>query len=152
MKLLLDTNVYLDFLAQREPYKHEANKLFIASYFGDIELWVSTQSICDAEYIMVRRGHAKADFRRAVLNSSEYIHPCGTHAQDALEALRGEWPDIEDGVIALSSKRIDADYLVTRDSKGFAQAPVRAVSPAEMLSIIERDEGLAYDEIALDER
>lgn len=50
MKLFLDTNALIDLVARREPYVSDVGKLCIAAYFGDVQLWASTQSYADAYY------------------------------------------------------------------------------------------------------
>ena len=52
MRLFLDTNVLIDYYARREPFYDDALKLRIAAFFGDVDLWVCTQSFVDAEYIL----------------------------------------------------------------------------------------------------
>ena len=47
------------------------------------------------------------------------------------------WPDFEDGLQMQSAVNIAADYIITRDAKGFAPSPVRALSPKEFLQMLE---------------
>lgn len=54
MKLFLDTNALIDLVARREPYVSDVGKLCIAAYFGDVQLWASTQSYADAYYVLRR--------------------------------------------------------------------------------------------------
>ena len=46
MKVLVDTNVLLDFLLEREPFKKDAEELFAATqikkYFMTVQLYSST--------------------------------------------------------------------------------------------------------------
>ena len=39
MRVLVDTNVLIDFLAQRAPFFDEARKLLVFAAMGDYELW-----------------------------------------------------------------------------------------------------------------
>ena len=46
------------------------------------------------------------------------------------------WTDFEDAVQAACAEKAEADYLVTRDKKGFRRSPVKTVTPAELLALI----------------
>lgn len=148
MKLLLDTNVLIDLTAKREPYVHDIRKLCIAKVFGDVQLWVSTQSYADAYYVL-RKSASEADVKRALLSTLELLTPCGTYAPDIEAALKSDWHDIEDHLIAHASKHINADAMITRDAEMIEKCPVKAVTPAEALAYLEEREGLVYEEIGL---
>ena len=47
MRVLVDTNVLIDFLAQRAPFFDEACKLLVFAAMGDYELWASASQISD---------------------------------------------------------------------------------------------------------
>lgn len=71
---------------------------------------------------------------------------CGTYTADLRGALKSDWNDIEDYLIAYSSKHIPAEYLITRDEELVEESPIRAMSAQEFLAMLERDHGLTYDE------
>lgn len=147
MKLLLDTNTLIDHLAQREPFAKDMRTLYIASFFGDVELWASVQSYLDALYSL--RKHAdQRELRDAALGTLEFIHPCGTRAADLEPALQSDWQDVEDFVIAQSASNVSADYLVTRDIDGFGKAAVPVATPAQIVAKLE-DQGLHYDSLPI---
>lgn len=146
MKLLLDTNILVDLVACREPYAQAARKLCIASAFGDVQLWASTQSFADAFYIL-RRKAPDADVKRALLASLEFLVPCGTYAADLEPALRSDWPDVEDYLIAASSKHIKADCFITRDTDLAQRSPIEALDAEAFLQRLKETEGLAYDDV-----
>lgn len=64
-------------------------------------------------------------------------------------ALTSDWHDIEDYFIAHSASRVGADYLVTRDNELAAKSPVKAMTASEVLSYLEKERGLVYDEVTL---
>ena len=50
--VLVDSNVIVDFLAERAGFYEEARKLLVFSEFGDYaELWMSSSQITDVHYI-----------------------------------------------------------------------------------------------------
>lgn len=146
MKLFLDTNILIDYLARREPYFSDAKKLRIAALFGDVELWASLQSYTDAEYILRRA--IPVDTLRAMMEKTlPFVQVASPEPEDLEAGTRCGWPDLEDFLIARCAVRTGADYLVTRDVKGFARSEVAAVAPTEFFALLEEEWGILYDEI-----
>lgn len=146
MKLLLDTNVLIDLLEPRYPYASDVRKLCIAAEFGDVQLWSCVQSFADAYYVLTRRGATEDAVKRALLALLDVIEPCNTYASALKPALLSEWHDVEDYLIAYSSKSVAADFLITRDAEMAALSPVAALTADGFLRMMEEDHGLVYDE------
>ena len=66
--------------------------------------------------------------------------------EDAQVALRARWNDFEDCLVARCAEKIGADYIVTRNVKGFAASKVEAVTPEELFTRLEQ-QGFIYEEI-----
>lgn len=146
MKLLLDTNALIDFIAPREPHASDIRRLCVASSFGDVQLWVSTQSFADAYYVL-RKSASERAVKQALLSSLAFFVPCGTYAADLKGALESDWADVEDYLIAHSAKHVDAQFVITRDAAMAPLCPIPAMTAAEFLSYLEAKDGLAYDDI-----
>lgn len=146
MKILLDTNALIDLVAPRKPHDEAIRKLCIASVFGDVQLWVSTQSYADAYYVLRKQADA-ASVKKALRATLDVFIVCGTYASDLRSALESEWEDIEDFMIAYSSKHIPADYLVTRDKELIRLSPIPAMTAPQLLELLEKEHGLVYDDI-----
>ena len=75
MRVLVDTNVLIDFLAQRAPFFDEARKLLVFAAMGDYELWASASQISDIFYVLSEGGKAsKTDAAKAALISLRGIN------------------------------------------------------------------------------
>lgn len=146
MKLLLDTNVLIDLVASRSPFDEDARKLVVASVFGDVQLWVSTQSYADAYYVLRKSASEKA-VKSALLATLEHFIPCGTYATDLAAALQSDWPDVEDYLVAHSAKHVQADYFITRDSRLAPLSPVSTMSAKDFLAFLEEEHGLVYEDV-----
>ena len=134
MIILLDTNISLGFLLQREPYFESINKIMIMVKDNEVEPCITASSVTDIYYIMRRY---KTQEER-VLMLTEYLKLVviiNTTRTDILRALKMEKSDFEDAVAFQSAKRKKVDYLITRDKTGFADNTVRVVSPEEFLKI-----------------
>lgn len=148
MKLLLDTNVLVDYYAQRQPFAIDANKIAIAGIFGDAELWACPHSFPDILFIL-RHALPAQELQRAMHASLEFIKVCTVGQEDVTTALGATWPDGEDALVSRCADRVKVDYLITRDAAGFEQARVKVASPSEWLAIMHREHGIEYDEITL---
>lgn len=146
MRLLLDTNILIDLVADRMPYAADVRKLCIGSFFGDLQLWTSTQSFADAFYVL-RKGASEGEVKQALLATLEFLVPCGTYAADLKPALKSDWSDIEDYLVAHSSKRVDADFFITRDKEVACKCPVPAMTAHDFLAYLETNQGLVYEDI-----
>lgn len=51
MRILVDTNVIIDFLNMRQPHFEAARLLMLLGKAGEVELWVSATQITDIVYI-----------------------------------------------------------------------------------------------------
>lgn len=148
MNLLLDTNVLIDYLGRKPPFFEAAEGIVAAGFFGDAKLWTAAQSLKDAFYVLE---HYLDSIRvqRVIVKACEVITPVGISAEDTLQAARLEWEDYEDCLIALCASKAKADYLITRDKKGFQRSPVPTLSPEEWLQRMEKTQGLAYGSIGI---
>lgn len=149
MNLLLDTNVFIDYLGRQKPFFECAERVVAAGYFGDAQLWVPVQSVKDAFFIL-RKYIDSARLQHSFVSVFDVVKPVGLSGDDAVRAARLAWDDYEDCLIALAADKVKADYLITRDSKGFERSSVPPMSPSDWLVMMERDHRLTYDSVTLD--
>ena len=146
MNLLLDTNVIIDYLGRREPFFGSAERVMAAGFFGDVKLWTSTLSLKDAFYVL-ERFVGSAPLQRSFTKLNEVVSFVSVGEEDMLRALRLEWPDLEDCLIATCAEKAKADYLITRDLDGFERSAVPALQPDEWLALMKEQRGIDYDVI-----
>lgn len=146
MRVLLDTNVLIDYFARREPYWHDALKLRIIQDFGDAELWASIQSFSDISYIL-RSEAPSSILQDAFLSSLSFLRVCSLKQEDLSAACKSKWPDFEDCLIEQCARKVKADFLLTRDLSGFKNSAVAVLSPAEFFDFAAEKYGLEYQEI-----
>ena len=146
MNLLLDTNVIIDYLGRKAPFFENAEKIIAAGYFGDVQLWAPAQSFKDAFYVLAHYADP-ARIQDAILKLLEIVNPVDLAAGDIVAAARLKWEDFEDCLVSVCAGKAGADFLVTRDSKGFERSTVAPISPADWLSYMREHESLAFDAI-----
>lgn len=146
MKLFLDTNVLIDLYQQRHPFYEDVKKLQVMEEFGDAELWASAKSFTDIFYVL-RRECSSADILCGFEASFEFLNICSIDGSDVRDAARLAWTDFEDCLIDLAAQKVKADFLLTRDASGFAQAKTPVKRPGAFFEWVERECGLVYGDI-----
>lgn len=124
-------------------------RIAAAGYFGDCKLWVAAQSINDAFCVLSRYVDA-AHVQQAIGKLFQIVAPVSLTLADYEHAVRLNWPDMEDCLIAIAAEKVRADYLITRNAKGFARSMVPALAPDQWLALMS-DQGIEYDEVLLRE-
>lgn len=143
MKLLIDTNVLIDFIAQREPFCEQWDKLYAMQMMGDAELWLSNESLTNAAYIL--KGPLGAIRAQEILEEFLQEFPVSVADQsDLLLAAQRRWGDYEDAVVAICAEKIKADYIITRDQYGFIDSAIPAYSPEAFFNMLEKEYGVVY--------
>lgn len=148
MNLLLDTNVYIDYLGRKDPFFPAAQKIMMAGFFRDAQLWLPAQSVTDAYYVLSKYVDAQ-NLQKAMLKSLNVIQLVSLSSEDVVSALKRSWPDLEDCLISVSAEKVKADYLVTRDIAHLEKSSVAAVEPTEMVRIFKDDMGLDYEKLEI---
>lgn len=150
MNLLLDTCILIDYVGKREPFYSDAKRIVAAGYFGDANLWTPGPSFKDAFYVLQHYADSRS-IQQAFIKVSDVILPTSLLAEDYVRAAHLEWPDYEDCLVALAAEQVRADYLITRDAKGFERSTVPVLSPAAWLAMMEEEHDLTFNIIEASE-
>ena len=146
-RILLDTNVLIDYFARREPYFDDVLKLRIAEAFGDVELWACTRSFIDILYIL-HNAMPRERLVSMMLASLDFIKLSTPGGCDLSSCLENPWPDIENQMVACGAQRVKADYLVTRNVPDFERSAVPVRLPAQAVAEL-AEKGFSYAEVEL---
>lgn len=132
MRVLLDTNVVLDVLLDREPWNVQANAIWQAHLRREIAAHTSATSITDIFYVARRRvGRDQAWYAVRACLDQLYVIAVGATELQAAATLGGR--DFEDALQIACAAAADLDAIVTRDRSGFASDMMEAIDPTELL-------------------
>jgi len=138
IRVLLDTNIVLDALLNRQPWNAQARAIWQAHLDNQIAAYITATAVTDVFY--VARRHAGLDQAwhaiRACLDQLYLIAVGGTELQAAAN-LGG--CDFEDGLQIACAAAAKIDVIVTRDPDGFVGSAVEAIEPANLLSRLAAD-------------
>ena len=132
-KLLIDTNVIIDYAVSSRPSHSEAVTLFEeAAADKKVELLVPVSSLKDVYYVMCRNYSDEPTARQALRRITEtYFTVIDLLAVYGRTALDSDEPDFEDGLVRAAAEAIGADAIVTRDAAVFGTSTVRCFTPAQ---------------------
>ena len=135
MKVLLDTNIVLDLLLEREPFFYSAKEIFLLAEKRSFNAYLSALSITTIHYLVAKElGKEEADNTVELLLKIFDVTVLDKNVFQI--ALLDNGKDFEDSVIYSSAFTNEIDYIVTRDKKGFVKSKVKILEPYEFLEIL----------------
>jgi predicted nucleic acid-binding protein len=135
MTVLLDTNVVLDILLDRQPWSNEAALIFGLSEKNLINCFISASSITDIFYL-TQKEHGKQAARDSIKRLLKVFNPAAVTDTNIYQALELEWDDFEDSVQFAVGESLSADFIVTRNVKDFTSFTIAVVTPAQFIQHI----------------
>jgi predicted nucleic acid-binding protein len=132
MKVLIDTNVVIDYLADRNGFADNAEKVFDLCEQSEMVGVLTASSITDIYYVMRKIvGREKTMENLKLLFSVFEI--CDVGKTDLIRAMESPVADFEDALTAVCAKRLKAECIVTRNTAHFANGPVLPMEPEAFL-------------------
>jgi len=136
-RILFDINVLLDVLTEREPFYLLASELWAKAERREIEGVVAAASIPTTYYLLRHfAGHAKAlTGVKMVRDIFEMIELDRSMIDQSIDS---RFNDLEDAIQACAAARAKAEFIVTRDAKGFKKSDVPAISPEALMAMLSK--------------
>ena len=133
-RILIDTNVLLDYLLEREPFFEDAKNVILACANGEIKGCIAAHSITNMFFILRKDYNIKE--RREILSSlCEIFDVEGIDKTKILSGLANEdFSDFEDCLQMECAKNYGAEYIVTRNVSDYKNSEIKATLPCEYLN------------------
>lgn len=131
--IFLDTNFLLDALVEGRPQSAEAFDVFCAIADGEVAGLVMPSQLVDFCYIARKGGMSDKKRRESVGLILDCCSVCAVDQSLLLNALQSDEPDFEDGLIRQAAEEFGADFIATRDEKGFTGSTVPKAEPRELV-------------------
>lgn len=134
MKILIDTNVVLDLLMDRQPFSEAAARVFDRVERGEVTACLCATTLTTIHYLCARElGDAST---RSALQDLLDLCEVASVTRPVLEhALSSKLTDFEDAVLVEAGVQSGATAVVTRNVKDFRGAGLPAYAPIDWLAL-----------------
>jgi predicted nucleic acid-binding protein len=136
IKILIDTDVNLDFVLQRQPFFVQADEIFLRCSNGEFEAY-----ICDITPINIfyvgRKEIGRNKTIRAIDDLLIMTKVCAANSSVLQKALTSKITDYEDAVQHECAIAENLDAIVTRNTKDYKNSTVKVYSPSEFFQFLQ---------------
>lgn len=130
-KILVDTNVLLDYLMTREPFYEDAKKIVLACADGKTKGCIAAHSISNMFFIL-RKDYSAKERREVLFNLCLIFDIEGIDKVKLLSGLENEdFSDFEDCLQMECAKAYEAEYIVTRNVADYEASKIKAITPKD---------------------
>lgn len=123
MKILIDTNILLDYLLKREPHFYDAEMLLRLIQSGVFDASINTSSISDIAYILKKSGIDQDVIVGLFHDLQRVVTFIPTTKTTLNNVILNKPTDLEDGLLEQSALENHIEAIVTRDVHGFTWLP-----------------------------
>ena len=136
MTVLLDTNIIMDALQERQPFDIQAKEILKHGQDGELTCLFTANAATDIFYLYSRARDVKAAKVALEFLLEQYGVISVTH-EDCVNALSIPIDDFEDALAVACAQKANVDYIVTRDDKLLAcDLAGSVVTPVKLLELI----------------
>jgi len=133
-KILVDTNVALDYMLHRPDYAN-AMIVYLLAEKNILCGYISASAITDI-FFLAKGALGKKPAKEALENLLHVFKPAAVTDEHIFQALRLDWDDFEDSVQFTVGESLSVDYIVTRNVKDFASGSIPAITPEKFIEAI----------------
>ena len=131
MKILVDTNVILDILLEREDFYKESHVALEKAIINGDRLYFSAASVTDVYYVIKKKTGSQTIAIDAIKKMMEFLIITEVNEDSIIEALCSKINDYEDAVVDAIASRIKVDFILTRNVSDFKHSRNNVVSPID---------------------
>jgi predicted nucleic acid-binding protein len=133
--VIIDINIILDVLQQREPFFAASAHLLSLVESEKVTGYIASHSVTTLFYL-IRKGKSSADARAMITSLLQFLKIAPVDQNTIEQALNLDYVDFEDAVQMIAALQCKADYLITRNIKDFQPALIPVIQPAEFNTFI----------------
>ena len=135
-KVLIDTDVILDFFFDRKPFSEDSAKILSLCENGKIKCFVTSIMLSNIHYLLRKTAtHEKVIEKLKVL--LQIIDVIITDKKTVEDALNSEFKDFEDALQNFSAQNTnDIKIIITRNIKDYKTSKLSVMKPETYLKTI----------------
>jgi len=133
MRILIDTNVIMDYIVKRETFSDDAEKVIALCMENGVQACIAAHTVSNLHYIL--RKHLTNEQRKDILlKICRMFTVIGIDAAKLVSALQDDnFNDFEDCLQVECAKDFGADFIVTRNAKDFQGSNVPVTEPSNFI-------------------
>lgn len=140
MKILVDTNIIIDALTGREPFRETAEQIVLLAANQIEDMYITASSAIDIYYLIRKHLHDTDHSKSTMSKLYELFHILYVTSGDCHAALTSGVKDYEDAVVSCCASRNRMDYIVTRNIQDYERSKIKAILPDELLKLVSQSE------------
>ncbi len=137
MRVLFDSDVLLDVLAQRQPFVIASAQALNTVTQGQVQGYVSGHAVTNIFYILRRQIGGEAA-RNLLSKLLQHLQVASVTDEVIRQALQSQITDFEDAVTSAAANMANLEVIVTRNISDFATSSVSAMLPEEFLAMLSK--------------
>ncbi|MDR1558226.1 MAG: PIN domain-containing protein [Clostridiales bacterium] len=133
MTVLLDTNIIMDALQERQPFDVAAKNILRRSQIGELACLFTANTATDI-FFLYRRARDLKSAQAALWYLLTNYGVVSVTQEDCINAMSTGIDDFEDALVMVCAEKAKADYIVTRDEEFLhSSSSVPLISPEVFL-------------------
>ena len=137
MKALIDTNVIVDALASRKPWKESAEKIFLMAANQVMAAYITASSATDIYYLVRKYLHSTEQAKQVMGKLYSFMGILMVTGDECVDALASAVSNYEDAVIERTAAKAEMDCIITRNVKDYQDGIVKALLPDDFIAFME---------------
>ena len=137
MNALIDTNVIVDVLEQREPFFADSSRVLDRAERGEYSAWLCATTVTTVFYL-VRRHLGTEEAVERLRDLTAICAVAAVNHSVIAAALGSRITDFEDAVLDHAAVTAGADCIVTRNEPDFRHSSLLIYSPSQFLSVLDQ--------------
>jgi len=133
MRVVMDNSVVVDALKPDPQFEADAQEILRLASVKVIDGFVSANSLTDIFYIL-RKEHGADKAKLMIRKLLLVLDNIGIDPADCVAALEKPMSDFEDALVDVCARKVNADYIVSRDERFIkAETETEVVAPRQLL-------------------
>lgn len=133
MDVLIDSNIILDVIQNREPFTTQSKEILQLCIEKKLHGFMSSHSLCDIFYIL-RKDLSLKERLSLIEKLCEYMSVIPELQDDFKSISRNpDTKDLEDSLQMKCAVNFHLDYIITRNVKDFSNTKIPAIDPKSFL-------------------
>lgn len=128
MKVLIDTNIILDFVLERKPFYENSETILRLAHNKEIDAYISATTVTDI-YYLTKRNKDSIEAKDFIKNLLSFINISDVNKEIVEKAIYSDIADFEDAIQIYSAVNLDLELIITRNEKDFKKSEIKVLSP-----------------------